>query len=96
MVFQVLAHVHDDGVLLGNLLAGIFLVGGSGVEVELGGVLSIETFEYDVSVAAADVQGLLELQLIAVGAYGDGSAAAYVDHSDLAALGEILRAEDVG
>ena len=59
-------------------------------------MLSIETFEYDVSVAAADVQGLLELQLIAVGTYGDGSAAAYVDHSDLAALGEILRAEDVG
>ena len=60
------AHVHDDGVLLGNLLAGIFLVGGSGVEVELGGVLRIEALEDDVSVAPADVECFLEFQLVAV------------------------------
>lgn len=88
--------MHDYRILLGNFLAGVFLVGGSRVEVELGGMSGVEALEDDVSVAPADVECFLEFQLVAFRAYCDGSAASYIDYSDLPALGKILGAEDVG
>lgn len=48
----------------------------------------IEALEDDVPVAPADVEGFLEFQLVALVSDCDGSAASYIDHSDLTALGE--------
>ena len=62
-------HVSHYSVLLGNLLAGIGGMGGGGVEVELGGVLAVLGGEHHVTVAASDIESLLEAERIGLVAH---------------------------
>ena len=86
--------VHHHGVLLGNLLHAGLLVGGGGAEVEVRGLRGVDAAERDVAVAATDVDGLLVGNFILLVTDFHDAGAADVDDADLAALGEVVGAED--
>ena len=84
------AHVSHNGVLLGHLAAGIFLVCGGAVEVELGRMLRICAGERDVAVALSYIQSLLVANGKGLVAHGDDAfSLTHVEHSHLATLREV-------
>ena len=82
-------HVSNHGVGLGDFLAGIFLVGGAGVEVELGGFLGILRAEDDIPVATADVKGFLVVEFKHLVADFHATGTADIEDAHLTTGGEI-------
>jgi hypothetical protein len=67
----------------------------SGIEVEVSRILGVEAAERDMTVAAADVESLLERNLILLISDFDNSSTSDIDYAYLAALGEIFGAKNL-
>ena len=89
------SHVGHDGILLRNLAAGIFFVSRRRVEIELGRLRSIVAGEGHVAVAAADIEGLLEVEVELLVADAYRSGATHVKDAHLATCGEERGAQRV-
>ena len=85
------AHVCNHGVGLGYLLAGILLVGGDAVEVELCRLLRVGAAEHHIAVAAAYVECFFVAQGERLAAHLNGAfAQPDVEYAHLAARGEVF------
>ena len=79
----------------GDELHGVFLVRVGRVDVELGRVLIVLALEHHVLVAAAHIEGVLEVELVLLAVYLHDAVAAGVDYAEFAVLKEIFRLQRV-
>ena len=89
------AEMHHYRILLGHLLDSGLAVGGGGAEVEAGGLVGRVAPEGHMAVAASYIECLLVVEMILLITDEHASGTAYIDDSELTALGEPFGAQDV-